>query len=106
MRDLADLTNRARAGRLRSSEITDPAVTVTSLGERGATTVQGVIFPPQVALIGFGRVSARPWVEAGAIVTKQVVSATLAADHRASDGHRGSLFLEAVGRLLLEPEKL
>jgi pyruvate dehydrogenase E2 component (dihydrolipoyllysine-residue acetyltransferase) len=106
MKNLRDLTQRARTLRLRSSELTDPTITVTSLGERGVETVFGVIYPPQVAIVGFGKVVERPWAVNGMIGARQVMIATLAADHRASDGHRGGLFLAAVDRLLQEPEKL
>jgi pyruvate dehydrogenase E2 component (dihydrolipoamide acetyltransferase) len=106
MRGLQDLTQRARAGSLRSSEMIDPTVTVTSLGERGVETVFGIIYPPQLALVGFGKVVPRPWVVDGNVVARPVVTATLSSDHRATDGHRGALFLAAVDRLLQEPEKL
>jgi pyruvate dehydrogenase E2 component (dihydrolipoamide acetyltransferase) len=106
MERLRDLVNRARAGRLRSSELADPTITVTSLGEQGVDTVFGVIFPPQLAIVGFGRVAERPRVVAGAVAPRPVVDATLAADHRASDGHRGARFLAAVDRLLQRPEAL
>ena len=99
-------THRARAVRLRSSELTDPTITVTSLGDQGVETVFGVIYPPQVAIVGFGKVVERPWAVNGMIGARQVMTTTLAADHRASDGHRGGLFLAAVDRLLQEPEKL
>jgi len=69
-------------------------------------TVYGVIYPPQVALVGFGKVVERPWVDSGALAARSVVNATLSADHRASVGHRGALFLAALDRLLQEPEKL
>ncbi|MDH3703491.1 MAG: 2-oxo acid dehydrogenase subunit E2, partial [Alphaproteobacteria bacterium] len=106
MKTLRDLTGRVRAGRIRSSELTDPTVTVSSLGERGVEALYGVIYPPQVALVGFGSVIERPWVEDGKIVARMVVTATLSADHRASDGHRGALFLRAIGDLLQDPEAL
>lgn len=106
MRGLQDLTNRARAGSLRSSEMTDPTITITSLGERGVELVFGIIYPPQLALVGFGKLVERPWVLDSRIVTQPVVSATLAGDHRATDGHRGALLLDAIDRLLQEPEKL
>jgi pyruvate/2-oxoglutarate dehydrogenase complex dihydrolipoamide acyltransferase (E2) component len=61
MSALRDLVQRARIGGLRSSELTDPTITVTSLGERGAETVIGIIYPPQVALVGFDRIVERPW---------------------------------------------
>ena len=106
MKNLRDLTQRGRTLRLRSSELTDPTITVTSMGEQGVEAVFGVIYPPQVAIVGFGKVVERPWAVKGMIGARQVMTATLAADHRASDGHRGGLFLAAVDRLLQGPEKL
>jgi pyruvate dehydrogenase E2 component (dihydrolipoamide acetyltransferase) len=106
MGKLRDLVNRARTGRLRSSEISDPTITVTSLGEQGVEAVFPIIYPPQVAIVGFGKVTDRPWVVDGQVVVRPVITATLAADHRVSDGHRGGLFLAAVNRLLQEPERL
>jgi len=106
MRALVDLVARARALTLRSSEMTDATITVTNLGDEGVELVQGVIYPPQVALVGFGKVTERPWVENGQVVVMPVVTTSLAADHRASDGHRGALFLAEIARLLQMPEKL
>jgi len=101
-----DLVRRARGGGLRSSELSDPTITVTSLGERGVETVYPVIYPPQVAIVGFGAVRERPWVVDGAVQPRQLITATLAADHRVSDGHRGGLFLHGVGQLLQQSEAL
>ncbi|HSE57544.1 MAG TPA: dihydrolipoamide acetyltransferase family protein [Nitrospiraceae bacterium] len=106
MNTFQDLVKRARAGSLRSSELSDPTITVTSLGEQGVDTVYGVIYPPQVALVGFGKIVQRPWVVDGAVVARPVVTATLSADHRVSDGHRGGLFLATIDRLLQEPTQL
>lgn len=106
MGDLRDLVSRARVGILRSSELSEPTITVTSLGDQGADTVFGVIYPPQVAIVGFGRIVARPWVVGGQVMPRLVVTATLSADHRVSDGHRGGLFLATIDRLLQEPAKL
>ena len=103
---LNDLISRTRSGRLRSSEMTDATITVTNLGDLGVTTAFGVIYPPQVALVAFGRISERPWAQNGMLGVRQAVTATLAADHRATDGHRGSQFLEALNRHLQEPDKL
>lgn len=101
-----DLVKRARTGTLRSSEFSDPTITVTSLGEQGVETVFGVIYPPQVALVGFGKVVERPWVIEGQVVSRPVVTASLSADHRVTDGHRGGIFLSVVDRLLQEPGAL
>jgi pyruvate dehydrogenase E2 component (dihydrolipoamide acetyltransferase) len=105
-RDLLDLTKRARAGSLKLAELTDATVTVTSLGDQGVGAVFGVIYPPQVAIVGFGRVTERPWIVEGELRAVPLVTASLAADHRVSDGHRGGLFLAAVRDLLQQPEEL
>ena len=106
MHELRDLVSRARSLTLRASEMADPTITVTNLGEQGVETVFGVIYPPQVALVGFGAVVERPWAEGGMIGARRLVNATLAADHRASDGHRGARFLAAISRLLKDPDAL
>ena len=106
MAKLRDLISRARGGKLRSSEIADPTITVTNLGEQGVPEVYGVIYPPQVALVGFGKIVERPWAVDGLLGVRPILTATLAADHRASDGHRGGRFLVAIDRLLQEPEAL
>ena len=106
MAAMRDLVERSRRGGLRGSELTSPTVTVTNVGDRGAETVTGVIYPPQVALIGFGRVVVRPRVVEDRIEGRPVVSLSLAADHRVTDGHLGGLYLAAIARLLQEPEKL
>jgi pyruvate dehydrogenase E2 component (dihydrolipoamide acetyltransferase) len=106
MMSLRDLVKRVRAGILRSSEIADATITTTSLGEQGVESVFGVIYPPQVALVGFGKIVERPWAVKGLLGIRPIVTASLAADHRASDGHRGALFLAAIDSLLQEPQKL
>jgi len=106
MHAFRDLVSRARAGSLRSSEMSDPTITVTSIGERGVESIFGVIFPPQVAIVGFGTLVERPWISEGQILPCPIVNASLSADHRVTDGHRASQFLAAVDRLLQEPEEL
>jgi pyruvate dehydrogenase E2 component (dihydrolipoamide acetyltransferase) len=106
MANMLDLVNRARTGHLRSSELADGTITVTNLGEQGVESVFGVIYPPQVALVGFGKITERPVALNGLLGVRPVIDATLAADHRVSDGHRGGRFLLAIDRLLQEPEKL
>jgi pyruvate dehydrogenase E2 component (dihydrolipoamide acetyltransferase) len=106
MARMRDLVQRTRSGRIRSSEMSDPTVTVSSLGERGVETLYGIIYPPQVAIVGFGKVVTRPWVVDGAIGPRSVATMTLSADHRVTDGHAGALFLAEIGRLLQEPDRL
>jgi pyruvate dehydrogenase E2 component (dihydrolipoamide acetyltransferase) len=105
-RELLDLVQRARAGSLKASELSDATITVTSLGEQGVRSVFPIIYPPQVAIVGFGRVLEQPWVIDGVVRPVPLVTASLGADHRSSDGHRGGLFLAAVRELLQRPQQL
>jgi pyruvate dehydrogenase E2 component (dihydrolipoamide acetyltransferase) len=101
---MRDLVARTRTGRLRNSEITQGTITVSSLGENGVDALIGVIYPPQVALVGFGAPRLRPMVHGGTIQPRLAATVSLAADHRVSDGRRGALFLAEIDRLLQEPE--
>jgi pyruvate dehydrogenase E2 component (dihydrolipoyllysine-residue acetyltransferase) len=106
MRDVLDVVARARAGTLRSSELADSTITVTSMGDLGAEAAFGVIYPPQVAIVAFGRPVQRPWVVEGRVEPRPVMTASVSADHRAVDGRRAGQFLAAIDRWLQSPEKL
>ena len=106
MPEFLDVVARARGGRLRSSDLAEASITITNLGEQGAESVMPIIYPPQVAIVGFGAIVERPWSENGAITSRRVLTATLAADHRVSDGQRGSRFLATLNQLLQEPANL
>ncbi len=103
---LRDLVTRARGGRLRAGELTTATITVSNMGDLGVDEVFGVIFPPQVALVGFGKVLDRPWAVDGLLGVRPVVTVTLSADHRATDGHTGGRLLDIIGQLLNKPEEL
>jgi pyruvate dehydrogenase E2 component (dihydrolipoamide acetyltransferase) len=106
MKMLSDIIPRARALKLRSSELADSTITVTSLGEGAVETVYGVIYPPQVALVGFGGITEQPWAENGMLGVKPVLTITLSADHRATDGNVGNQFLMSIKNYLRQPETL
>jgi len=106
MANLRDLTNRTRRGGLRSSELSDPTFTVTSLGEDSADSVSPIIYPPQGAILGLGAIRRRPWAHEDGLVVRPIVTATLGADHRVSDGRTGGRFLRLLADLLQEPAKL
>ncbi len=106
MTRMRDLVARARSGHLRRAEMAAPTLTITNLGELGAESVFGVIYPPQVALVGFGRIVQRPWAHEGLLGVRSVATVTLSADHRVSDGLSGSRFLRIIGELLEKPEEL
>lgn len=106
MQRLGDLVLRARQGGVRTAELASPTVTVTHLGDLGAELVFPVIHPPQVAMVGFGRIVDRPWAEAGRLIAAPVVFASVAGDHRVSDGFEGAAFLRSLDHLLQQPEAL
>jgi pyruvate dehydrogenase E2 component (dihydrolipoamide acetyltransferase) len=106
MEQLRDLVGRARAGRLQRAEMADPTITVTNLGDLGVESVFGVIYPPQVAMLGYGRVMEQPWAQNGMLGIRPAVTATLSADHRVSDGLRGGRYLTRIDELLQKPEEL
>lgn len=90
---------------LRGSGLAGATLTVTRIGDQGADLVHGVIFPPQVMLDGFGRTAPRPWAVGDPVGSHRIVTATLAGDHRVSDGHRGSLSLASLDHHLQEPDQ-
>lgn len=106
MRALGDLITRTRSGKLRGREMSEQTITITNLGDLGVESVFGVIYPPQVALIGFGRIMDAPWAEGDALCVRKVMKATLAGDHRATDGRTGALFLDRLNQLLQHPKEL
>jgi pyruvate dehydrogenase E2 component (dihydrolipoamide acetyltransferase) len=104
MARIRDLTRRARTGALRASELGDVAITVTSLGDRGVDVVHPIIHPPQVAIIGIGTIARRAWVVGDRVEPRRVVTITLAADHRVTDGHQGARFLQRIAAAVADPE--
>ena len=106
MKEMSDLVARVRAGRFRSRELSDATITLTSLGDRAVSQIFGVIYPPQVAIVGIGTPVLRPWIHEGQIVPRLIADITLAADHRVSDGRRGALFLKTIADSLFIPETL
>ncbi|XKH59175.1 2-oxo acid dehydrogenase subunit E2 [Halomonas sediminis] len=106
MHQLRNLVRRARGGGLRVSEMAGGTATVTALGDRGVDTVYGVIYPPQVAMIGIGRAHRRPLAVDDGVSVRLAVDITLAADHRVCDGHLGALFLNEIEQRLQQPEAL
>jgi pyruvate dehydrogenase E2 component (dihydrolipoamide acetyltransferase) len=106
MERLRDLVTRARTWRLRGSEMSDPTVTVTNLGDRGVDLAFPIIIPPQVAMVAFGKIIDEVVAIDGEPAVHPIIHVTLAADHRVTDGHTGGLFLTTLDRLLQKPEEL
>jgi pyruvate dehydrogenase E2 component (dihydrolipoamide acetyltransferase) len=106
MTALNDLIPRARALKLRSSELSSSTITLTNLGDAGADTVFGIIYPPQVAIVGLGNITEQPFAENGMLGIRSLANVTLAGDHRATDGLTGSRFLSSLDKNLQNPEAL
>jgi pyruvate dehydrogenase E2 component (dihydrolipoamide acetyltransferase) len=106
MRELNELVSRARTGHLRSSELELPTITLTSLGEDDVDSVQPIIFPDQVAIVGAAGLVERPWVVDRCVQPRTLMTLTLAADHRVSDGRAGARFLKRIGALAASPGDL
>jgi len=106
MLEFKDLVKRARKGGLRGSELGMGSITLSSLGDRGVDVLTGIIYPPQVALVGVGSICERPWVQDKELLVRPTLCMTLSADHRVSDGHTGALFLRKINEFLQNPEVL
>lgn len=106
MEDVLDITQRTRSGKIKTSDLISPTITLTNLGDRGIQTVYGVIYPPQVAIVGMGKITDRPWVEQKMLGIRPILTVTLAGDHRATDGHLGARFLDLINDYLQKPETL
>ena len=106
MNSLGDLISRTRGGKLRSSEMTKQTITITNLGDLGVETVFGVIYPPQLCIVGLGAIIDSPWAIDDTLSVRKVMKATLAGDHRATDGRIGAQFLDKLNKFLQNPERL
>lgn len=106
MSELRDLTTRVRSGHMRGSELALPSITVTSLADEGVDLIVPVIYPPQVAMVGFGSIVERPWLVDGEVRAAPVVTLSLAADHRVTDGRAGARFISTIRDYLQAPQTL
>ncbi|MBU1667351.1 2-oxo acid dehydrogenase subunit E2 [bacterium] len=106
MHSLDDLITRTRTGKLKGGEMTQQTITITNLGDLGIESVFGVIYPPQVAIVGIGNIMDVPWAENDMLCARKVVKVTLAGDHRATDGRIGAQFLDKLDKILQKPEEL
>jgi pyruvate dehydrogenase E2 component (dihydrolipoamide acetyltransferase) len=106
MVQLHELLSRARSGKLRSSDLADGTISLTSMGDLGVDSIFGVIYPPQVAIVGLGRVIAKPVAKGRDTIVARTLQATLSADHRVTDGLMGARFLQCFKNQLEQPEAL
>jgi len=90
---LRDLVARTKAGKIKATEWADATFTLSNLGMFEIAQFTAIVVPPQVAILAVGKVTPAAVVRDGAVVIRQVMQATLSADHRAVDGAGGARFL-------------
>lgn len=103
---VAALAERARQGTLRPADVEGGTFTISNLGAYRIGVFMPVINPPQVAILGVGRVVEKPAVRDGQVLVLPVLPLSLVFDHRAVDGAPAAAFLEAIGSALEAPEAL
>jgi pyruvate dehydrogenase E2 component (dihydrolipoamide acetyltransferase) len=102
-REIRDLAERARAGKLKPEDYTGGTCTVSNLGMFGITSLYPIINPPQTCILGVGAIEERAVVRDHALAVGLMMTCTLAADHRALDGATGAEFLAAFRHFAEDP---
>jgi pyruvate dehydrogenase E2 component (dihydrolipoamide acetyltransferase) len=105
-RSLADLSDRARKGKLSGSEMQGGCFTVSSLGGIGGTAFTPIINAPEVAILGVSRTQTKPVWKDGAFVPRQMLPLSLSYDHRVVDGAAGARFSTYLAQVLANPASL
>jgi pyruvate dehydrogenase E2 component (dihydrolipoamide acetyltransferase) len=102
----SDLTDRARAGKLRPADITGATFTISNLGMYQVDAFTAIIVAPQAAILAVGRIADRVVPVDGKPGIRPLITLTLSCDHRVFDGARAALFLNDLAAAIVEPEKL
>jgi pyruvate dehydrogenase E2 component (dihydrolipoamide acetyltransferase) len=101
-----ELTERARAGRLRPADITGGTFTLSNLGMYKVDAFSAIITPPQAAILAVGSISERVVPVDGKPGMRPMMTMTLSSDHRVVDGARAAEFLSDLANAIREPEKM
>ena len=105
-RELAGLSEKARAGKLAAAEMQGGCFTISSLGGIGGTAFTPIINAPEVAILGVSRSVQRPVFQDGSFVPRLMLPLSLSYDHRVIDGADAVRFTTALGALLADPRGL
>ncbi|BAW02093.1 branched-chain alpha-keto acid dehydrogenase subunit E2 [Thermus thermophilus] len=106
-REIAELSQKAREGRLSPEEVTGSSFTITNIGSVGATLSFPIIHLPDAAILGVHSIRKRPWVMPdGSIRPRDIMFLSLSFDHRLVDGAEAAMFTREVIRLLENPDLL
>jgi pyruvate dehydrogenase E2 component (dihydrolipoamide acetyltransferase) len=101
-----ELTERARAGRLRMTDLTGGSFTISNLGMFHVDSFSAIITPPQAAILAVGAIKDRVVAIQGGVGVKPTLRLTVSADHRIADGAKAAAFLNDLAAAIEEPEKL
>jgi pyruvate dehydrogenase E2 component (dihydrolipoamide acetyltransferase) len=103
---LQDLVERARHGKLRGREMTDGTFTLSNLGMFEVSQFTPIVTPPQVAILGVGKINRLPRFAGDEVVARQLMTVTVSADHRAVDGADVARFLGTLKARIESPGSL
>lgn len=105
-RDIADLTRRARVNQLKPEDLGGGTFALVNLGMLGIDAFTPIVHSPETAVLGVGRIKARPAVKDGAVVVQPTVWLSLTFDHRLVDTGLAARFMERVAQLFEQPHRL
>ena len=105
-RSLAQLSEKARAGKLTALDMQGGSFTISSLGSIGGTSFTPIINAPEVAILGVARSAQKPVFLGGAFVPRLILPLSLSYDHRVIDGAEGARFVVHLAKLLADPKAL
>lgn len=101
-----DVAERARAGKLRPSDISDATFTISNLGMYQVDQFSAIITPPQAAILAVGGIADRVVAAEGKPTVRPMMTLTVSCDHRVADGARAALFLKDLAQALQAPSNL
>jgi pyruvate dehydrogenase E2 component (dihydrolipoamide acetyltransferase) len=100
------VTERARAGKLRPSDIADATFTISNLGMYHVDSFSAIITPPQAAILAVGAISDRVVAIDGKPAIRSMMTLTLSCDHRVADGARAAAFMNDLAEAIREPQRV
>ncbi len=104
--ELQELSKKARDRKITLEELKGSTFTISNFGSFGGTYATPIINYPDVAILGTGKISERPWVKSGQIVIRKILPLSLTFDHRVVDGAEAAQFLNRVKNYLEDPGKI
>ncbi len=101
---MQDLISRTLSGSALPDELSGGTFTITNLGAFGVDAFTPILNPPEAAILGVGRIMARPFVVEGDMAVRETLTLSLVFDHRLIDGAPAARFLQRISQLLNQPD--